>query len=330
MFVFFGNWRRQWAFPCSDFLRWSFVKFWKEQSRVRESEQLIYFSLTLGLLHQPLKAATSASLRTISCPLQDVFKTPRKGNWWPDQVFRDYGVVYAISITSKQWKHLIVFESFSQRYSREVQHYRVDVIAGDANAAAYKYYKKQEYQDLHNSSVAVMLRQVQREVNMDRPFESRLQIDCSTNNHSSQLRSTNYPDCCFMALLSCQNRLNPEFWEDSGATRVSVRRVKRRNKLRTALIPRVLKLCSEKHLGRAFQIWKILAIRWLHLKTTKFSNPNESWSFRTKISRYDPQIYPGTLLFLCLFGSCPSKLPWKVTCEAWSQGRSQEAEDSEK
>ena len=97
-------------------------------------------------------------------------------------------------------KHLIVFESFSQRYSREVQHYRVDVIAGDANAAAYKYYKKQEYQDLYNSSVAVMLREMQREVNMDRPFETRLQIDCSTNNHSSQLRSTNYPDCCFMAL----------------------------------------------------------------------------------------------------------------------------------
>ena len=94
--------------------------------------------------------------------------------------------------------------------------------------------------------------------------------------------------------------------------------------------PRVLKLCSEKQLGRAVQIWKILAIGWLHLKTTEFINPDESWSFRTKISRYDPQIYPGTLLFLRLFMSCPSKLPWKVTCEAWSQGRSQEAEDSEK
>ena len=40
---------------------------------------------------------------------------------------------------------------------KKVHHYRVDVIAGDANSAAYKYYKRKEYQDSHNSSVAVML-----------------------------------------------------------------------------------------------------------------------------------------------------------------------------
>ena len=61
--------------------------------------------------------------------------------------------------------------------------------------AAYKYYRKQEYQDLYNSSVAVMLREMQREVNMDRPFESRLHTDYTTNDHHSQLRSTDYPDC---------------------------------------------------------------------------------------------------------------------------------------
>ena len=44
-------------------------------------------------------------------------------------------------------------------------HVKVDVIAGDANAAGYKYCKKQEHQDLHDSSVAVMLREIQREVN---------------------------------------------------------------------------------------------------------------------------------------------------------------------
>ena len=40
---------------------------------------------------------------------------------------------------------------------QKVHHFKVDVITGDANAAAWKYYKKQEYQDLYNSSVAVML-----------------------------------------------------------------------------------------------------------------------------------------------------------------------------
>ena len=55
-----------------------------------------------------------------------------------------------------------------------------------------------------------MLREVQREVNRNRPFQSRLHIDYSTNNHHSQLRSTEYPECCFMAILSCESRLDPE------------------------------------------------------------------------------------------------------------------------
>ena len=40
---------------------------------------------------------------------------------------------------------------------QQVYHFKVDVIAGDANAAAYKYSQNQEYQDLYDSSVAVML-----------------------------------------------------------------------------------------------------------------------------------------------------------------------------
>ena len=60
---------------------------------------------------------------------------------------------------------------------QQVCHFEVDVIAGDANAAAYKYHKKLKYQDLHNSSVAIMLREMQREVNMGLPFENSLHID---------------------------------------------------------------------------------------------------------------------------------------------------------
>ena len=49
--------------------------------------------------------------------------------------------------------------------------------------------KKHQYQDLYNSSVAVMLRQMQREFNTGRPFESRRHIDYFTKNHFSQLSS---------------------------------------------------------------------------------------------------------------------------------------------
>ena len=51
---------------------------------------------------------------------------------------------------------------FFSKVLKKIQHYRVDVLAGDANAAAHKYYKKQEYQDLYISSVAVILREMQR------------------------------------------------------------------------------------------------------------------------------------------------------------------------
>ena len=45
---------------------------------------------------------------------------------------------------------------------QQVYNFTVDVIAGDANAAAYKFHKRQNYQDLHNYSVAVMLREMQQ------------------------------------------------------------------------------------------------------------------------------------------------------------------------
>ena len=97
-----------------------------------------------------------------------------------------------------------------------VHHFKVDVIAGDANAAVYKYYKIQEYQDLHNSSVVVMLREMQREVNTESQFSSRLHIDYCTNNHFAQLRPASDLDCCIMAIISWRKPPGPriirKFW----------------------------------------------------------------------------------------------------------------------
>ena len=81
---------------------------------------------------------------------------------------------------------------------QQVCHFKVDVIVGDANAAAYKYCKRQEHEDLHNSSVAVMLREMQREVNTGHPVERRLHIDYSTNKHPPQLHAATDLDCCFI------------------------------------------------------------------------------------------------------------------------------------
>ena len=51
---------------------------------------------------------------------------------------------------------LAAVTDFFKTVLQQVCHFKVDVIAGDAKAAAHKYYKKQERQDLHDSSVAVM------------------------------------------------------------------------------------------------------------------------------------------------------------------------------
>ena len=110
--------------------------------------------------------------------------------------------MYAISTTSGRWTPLAAVREFFGTVFRQVCHLLVDVIAGGANAAAYKNNTKQEYHDLYSSSVATMLREMQREVNKGLPLENRLHIDCSTNNHPTQLHAANDIDCCFMAILS--------------------------------------------------------------------------------------------------------------------------------
>ena len=89
---------------------------------------------------------------------------------------------------------------------QQVCHSKVDVFAGDAGAAAYKYFlKRQEKQDLHNSSVAIMSREMQREVNTVHPFERRLHIDHSTNNQPTQFHAATDLDCCFVAILTLRS-----------------------------------------------------------------------------------------------------------------------------
>ena len=88
---------------------------------------------------------------------------------------------------------------FFETALQQVCHCEVDVIAGDANAAAYKYYKNQEDQDLYNSSVAFMHREMQREAKTGQPFENRLHIDYS--------QAADDHDCHFMAILLSWRKL---------------------------------------------------------------------------------------------------------------------------
>ena len=56
---------------------------------------------------------------------------------------------------------------------KKVQHHRVDVVVGDATAAAYRYYKRQEYQALYNSSIAVTLRENSTKIQHEPPISEQ-------------------------------------------------------------------------------------------------------------------------------------------------------------
>ena len=108
-----------------------------------------------------------------------------------------------------------------------------DVIAGGANAAAYKYYKRQEDQDLHNASVAIMLREMQREVNTDAHLEAdfKLIILLIIILPSFAQQAISIDASCLFS--HGQNHPNPESWENSGATRESEHRVTRKDNMLT-------------------------------------------------------------------------------------------------
>ena len=165
---------------------------------------------------------TSTLLRTISCVRQNaLLKTPKRGNWWPDQVFQDYGIVCAISTTSGWWSHLCVFDSFSKLDFSKCTTSRSMSLLEMPMRQHTNTSKKQQYQDVYNYSVAIMLREMQREGNEERPLETRLDIDSYTNNHFSQLCSASDLDLVLHGHSHVETHLDPESWENFGATRVN-------------------------------------------------------------------------------------------------------------
>ena len=102
----------------------------------------------------------------------------------------------------EEMKAPTVFDTISKKYEKSYNTTRLMSLLEIAmRQHTNKYCKKQEYQDLYSSLVAVMLREMQRDINMGRPFEGRRHIYYFSNNHFAQLRSVDDLDCCFMAIL---------------------------------------------------------------------------------------------------------------------------------
>ena len=185
--------------------------------------------------------------------------------------------LYAISTTSGQWIRLLLFDIFSKQCFNKCITSRLIFIAGDANAAAYKYHKKQEHKVLHDSSVAVMLREMQREVNTGHPFECRPHIDYSTNNHPTQLHAANYID-----FLSGHPSMERASWTPNHEKTLEQSQIEESN------------LSWGRQPSELAETKRTPQIPWWHLNIMTLANPGESWNFKTVISGCDQQICPGT------------------------------------
>ena len=150
---------------------------------------------------------------------------------------------------------------FFEKVLKKVQHYRVDVIAGDANEAVYRVFQRHKYQDLYNSSVAVKLREMQREINMGRPFESRLHIDDSANNHHSQLRSADDLDCCCVAILSWRKPPGPRIMRKLWSNTCEPTQDKEKKRAEDSSYPKDIEAMLKETTRKSYQIRKILAIQ---------------------------------------------------------------------
>ena len=58
----------------------------------------------------------------------------------------------------------------------------------------------------------------------------------------------------------------------------------------------------------------------VHHGTMKFVNLGESWIFTTKISGSDPQIYPGTFLFIVTIRDLPFQIIVESQLRSWKRG----------
>ena len=288
----------------------------KEQSQIRESEQLIRCSMTSNRLHWTLKVPILMTLRAL-CPIRYT-----KGEATGDQIRRWHtlqvlcmpsppragnegtlscSTVFQHSTSARTplhgrchcWRCQCSSIQILQKSGvpRSAQFFSFHYVERDATWGQYgtSIWKQTEYWWLKQYSF-------------------------------SQLCSAGDLDCCFVAFLSWRKAIWNQNYENSGATRVGEHKVTRKDKMRTARTP-VLKSCWGTRLERVIQTQRTSTIPWLHLKIMMFVNPDESWSSKTQILGYDQQICPGTSPFSWPFVRNPPEITVEGHPRNWMSER---------
>jgi hypothetical protein len=85
-----------------------------------------------------------------------------------------------------------------EQFIRSCVKHRVDVLGGDGNGAAYKYFNNQKFSDPMNSSVCRIIRHVQEQWNTGKPVALRLTLDEISSSKLDNNLAFTCDDCCWV------------------------------------------------------------------------------------------------------------------------------------
>ena len=166
---------------------------------------------------------------------------------------------------------------------------------------------------------------------MNRPFQSRHHSDYPTDHHHSQLRWTDYPDCCFMAILSWRRPLGPRIVRKLWSNTCERTQSEQKEQAEDSSYPEGIEVLLMEAARKSFPdpenpdnpmtAPRDCEVRQL-VRVLVLQN-EDHWIRPTDLSWRFP--------ILVTIRELPFRnLSWKANCECGSQGWSQEEEDSEK
>ena len=133
----------------------NFEKKQEELLQIREREQLIRSTMTWGLLRWPCEGTNSDVSEDGRVPTTECFQDTKRRQLATRSGLQRLRCCVCHLHQKQAMAAPATVRQFFKTVLQQVHHFKIDVIAGHANAAAYRYYKKQVYQDLNTSSVAV-------------------------------------------------------------------------------------------------------------------------------------------------------------------------------
>ncbi len=101
-------------------------------------------------------------------------------------------------INSKKCGQMDIVRKHFEQFIHSCVKHRVDVLGGDGNRAAYRYFNNQKFSDPMNSSVCRIIRHVQEQWNTGKPVALRMTLDEISSGKLDNSLAFTCDDCCWI------------------------------------------------------------------------------------------------------------------------------------